>query len=180
MHVPDVAIAAATTATKAAQDARTFAVAANLHERVRVRDAAAPVAAIQEPDVEVSAAMTASVVANIQLHTVQLGGADIEPAAADEDAPNSEPVVLSSLPQDSTALHPHWPPPSNVWTPGAVQCARCCKTCRKVQWLISAKQVVRHFRLYHEGNPQVVEETAWCVKGVNSEGVATIGHRGAS
>jgi hypothetical protein len=39
---------------------------------------------------------------------------------------------------------------------------------------------VRHFRLYHEGIPQVVEETAWCVKGFNAEGVAISGHRGAS
>jgi hypothetical protein len=175
VHVPDVAVAAAATAAKAAQDASAFAVAAATHHRVRVRDAANAAPAIQEEVVHVSAAITASVVANIRLHTVQLGGADIEAAAADEDAP--EPVVLSSLPQDSTALHPYWPLPSNVWTPGAVQCARCCKTCRKGQWVVSAKQLAAHFRLYHEGIPQVVEETAWCVKGFNAEGVALIGHR---
>jgi hypothetical protein len=184
VHVPDVAVAAAATAAKAAQDASAFAVAAASHQRVRVRHAAAAASATQEPDVDVSAATTASVVANIRIHTSQLGGADVEPAAADDDAPETV-VELSSLPQDSTALHPHWPAPSNPWTPGARQCARCCKTCQKGQWQISDKQIGAHFRVSHAGVPQLqrlerswmVEETAWCVKGFDAEGVALTGHR---
>ena len=97
----------------------------------------------------------------------------------------TEPVALSSMPLDSTALHPHWPAPSNPWTPGARQCARCCKTCQKGQWQISDKQIGAHFRVCHVGVPQLqrldrswlVEETAWCVKGFDAEGLAIIGHR---
>ena len=183
VHVPDVAVAAAATAAKAAQDASAFAVAAASHQRMRVRDAAGAAPVIQEEADHVSAAITASVVENIRIHTVHLGGAVVEAAAVDEDAPNR--LVLSSLPQDSTALHEHWPIPSNYWTPGAVQCARCCNSCKKGQWHVSDKQIAAHFRLFHGGVPQlrrvgrdwVVEETAWCVKGFNAAGVALIGHR---
>lgn len=185
VNVPDVAVAAAAMAAKAAQDASAFAVAAASHQRVRVRDAAAAPPAIQdlEAHADVSSATTASVVENIRLHTLQLGGGSIEAAAHDDDAP--KPVAMSSLPLDSTALHPHWPAPSNPWTPGARQCARCCKTCQKGQWQISDKQIGAHFRVCHVGVPQLqrlerfwlVEETAWCVKGFDAEGVAIIGHR---
>ena len=185
VHVPDVAVAAAAMAAKAAQDASAFAVAAASHQRVRVRDDAAAAPASQEADADVSSAITESIVENIRLHTFQLGSGNIEAGVPGDDAPLTEPVALSSLPLDSTALHPHWPVPSNHWTPGARQCARCCKTCQKGQWQISDKQIGAHFRVCHVGVPQLqrldrswlVEETAWCVKGFDAEGLAIIGHR---
>lgn len=181
VHVPDVAIAAAATAAKAAQDASTFAVAATSHQRVRVREVV--VSAVLDADVAISAEATASVVENIRLCTVQLGGADPDQGEAAAEAPQS--VALSSLPPDSIPLHAFWPVPLNAWTPGALQCARCCKTCRKGQWQISDKQIAAHFRLFHDGIPQLsraarawaVEETAWCVKGFDAQGIALIGHR---
>jgi hypothetical protein len=65
VNVPDVAIAAAATAAKAAQDASTFAVAVTSHQRVRVREVV--VSAVLDADVAISAEATASVVENIRL-----------------------------------------------------------------------------------------------------------------
>jgi hypothetical protein len=66
---------------------------------------------------------------------------------------------------------------------GATQCARCCKSCRKAQWQATDKLIQAHFRAQHDCVPQLkpglackwlVEETAWCVKGVDADGVAVI------
>ncbi len=87
VSVPDVAIAAAACATKAAPDARTFAVAAAAYRPIRDCDAAAGVQAIQVPDVEVIATVTASVVETIFIYTAQIGGTHSEAAAAVEEVP---------------------------------------------------------------------------------------------
>ena len=180
VHVPDVAVVAAATAAKAAQDASAFAVAVATHQRVRLHDAAAAAPAIQEEVADVSAAMTGSVVENIRLHTVQLGGAaDVEAVAEDDDA--SEPLPSLSLAPASAYVNPFWPRPTNAWMRGAVQCARVCETCRSKQWQVADKQIYNHFREYHGGvhqldrgalNGWVVLKTAWCIKGIDAAGCA--------
>ena len=187
VHVPDVAVAAAATAVKAAQDATAFAVAAAAHRPVRALDVA--VVASDQANDEGGSVMSRqhvdSIVESISIHTVQLGGAPRD-AVAPAHAPDTSllaPLSLSSLPLDSTQLHAHWPQPTNSWIRGATQCARCCKSCRKAQWQATDKLIQAHFRHHHDCVPQLkpgiactwlIEETAWCVKGLDADGVALV------
>ena len=77
------------------------------------------------------------------------------------------------LPQDC-------PGPSNLWVPGAVQCARCCTVCTVGQWQKDRKSMLLHFRSKRCGGNTVTEpnssihsESRWCVKALDANGHAT-------
>lgn len=176
VSVPDVAIAAAATATKAAQDARIFAVAAAGHHPVRVCDVVAGAGIVAVEDAaDMSAAQTQCIVDSIREHTQQLGGAAVN-VVGNADTTANRPFI----PPPSPLLHAFWPHPTNKWMQGAVQCARVCTSCRSKQWQANDKLIACHFRVHHSNVPQLqhgrygsrwlVTETAWCVKGVDAEG----------
>ena len=181
VSVPDVAIAAAATATQAAEDARTFAVAAAAHRPVRdgnVVDANSCNELPNDSDV-MSTAHVASVIESIRQHSEQIGAAAASGDVHD-DASSSLPLLPFESP--STAMHAFWPVPANQWMLGCVQCARVCNTCKSKQWQADDRQIAKHFWAHHSGVPQLneglfgsrwlVTETAWCVKGLDGDGKA--------
>jgi hypothetical protein len=174
VSVPDVAVAAAASATKAAQDARTFAIAAAAHNPVR---GCQVVAGAGDEDVAVmSAGHVSGVVDSIRLHSEQIG------AAAESGDVDASSRLLIPFDPPTTATHAFWPVPANQWMQGAVQCARVCNVCKSKQWQADDKQIAKHFWAHHSGVPQLnegvggsrwlVAETAWCIKGLDADGKA--------
>jgi hypothetical protein len=183
VRVPDVAIAAAATAAKAAQDARTFAVAASAQHPVRVSDSVAAAGNVVDESASVmSAAHVSNAIESIRLHSVQIGGENV---AVDDNLAVAPivpivPNVVYSIPPPTVLLHAVWPRPQNEWMLGAVQCARVCTSCRTTQWQRGDKQIFNHYLHHHcnvphlkrgpTGRSWMVQETAWCVQGVDAEG----------
>ena len=105
-------------------------------------------------------------------------------AAVSSPAPASDPFVE---PPPGLRLNPLWPAPTNLWMPGAVQCALCCSSCRTGCWQASHRAMLNHYRARHSGvfelalklpnvsGPEnvVVIESCWCIKGIDGGAAAS-------
>jgi hypothetical protein len=89
------------------------------------------------------------------------------------------------------ALNPFWPVPTNLWMPGAVQCALCCSTCRIGIWQSTHRGMLNHYRASHGSVFQlplkvanisgpdnvVVAASCWCIRGIDGDGNASTDKR---
>jgi len=210
--VPDVAVAAAARSAKVAEDSRTFAVAALQAPTQRRQLGAAPTEAapvLNQFSDEAAAAVAIAIadvagVDALQPHVMPAVLAPrAEPHGAGTSARRSAPAASArrSAPAESLpdpfsmlqqppyciALNPYWPVPTNLWMPGAVQCALCCPTCRIGAWQASHRGMLTHYRAVHgsicqlslkEANVSgeqnvVVVESCWCIKGIEGNGNAS-------
>ena len=197
--VPDVAVAAAARAAKVADDTRAFAQAALQAPAQRRAPVAAPIDPLADPLLVFSDQAAAAVamaieqaagppVAHPPLPSLPPSRA-LPPAASLRQRSSSNAAVANPAPAPDPfveppaglPLNPHWPAPTNLWMPGAVQCALCCSSCLTGSWQASHRAMLNHYRARHSGvfelalklpnvsGPEnvVVIETCWCIKGID-------------
>ena len=77
---------------------------------------------------------------------------------------------------------------------GAVQCAKCCTSCRIGVWQKTHRGMLNHWRSNHDGVCQlpkkddnisgpenmIVSESFWCIKGINYDGTAAVDNGGGN
>jgi hypothetical protein len=172
--VPDVALAAAARAAKAAEDTRVFAQAAIEAPPQRMLSAAEqrnPEIPALQPFPEEAAAVVAAAIAQLAVpDVVQPSALPLPPRpAALPPATSSRkrggggvarapPALAPSLfvePPVDLELNPFWPKPNNLWMPGAVQCALCCNSCRTGVWQSSHRGMLNHYRAVHNSEFQL-------------------------
>ena len=197
--VVDVTLAAAARAAKVAEDTRAFAEAALQAPAQRRAPAAAPIDALPMPLPVFSDQAAAAVAMAIE----QVAGPHVArsplpppPPVSARRPPAAPPRRRVSLPAVSNPapapdpfveppaglpLNPLWPAPTNLWMPGAVQCALCCSSCRTGSWQASHRAMLSHYRVHHGSVVQlaltspnvsgpenvVVIESCWCIKGID-------------
>ena len=97
-------------------------------------------------------------------------------------------------PPEVLALNPHWPAPTNLWMPGAVQCALCCSSCRIGSWQSTHRGMLNHYRSVHSSvfqlavrtpnisGPEnvIVTESCWCIRGIDGAVTASTKNKGSS
>ena len=210
--VPDVALAAAARAAKVAEDTRAFAAAALQAPAQRMAPAAAP---IDPPSIPLPV-FSEQAAAAVAMAIEQVAGPPVAhlplpspppavartPAAApsrrsmslapvSSPAPAPDPFVE---PPADLSLNPHWPAPTNLWMPGAVQCALCCSSCRIGSWQSTHRGMLNHYRSVHSSvfqlavrtpnisGPEnvIVTESCWCIRGIDGAVTASTKNKGSS
>ena len=204
--VSDAALAAAARSAKVAEDARSFAIAAASQAPVPCRASMVPPQMASSADAPILFTTEAAAAVALAL-AIQAAGAPSSvppplpspsPAAAlprpARPAPRALIPVASPAPAhdpfvdppQNLELNPHWPAPTNLWMPGAEQCALCCTTCRTGSWQSSHRGMLNHYRAVHNSVCQlplktanvsgadnvVVTESCWCIRGLNADGTA--------
>ena len=213
LEVPHVAAAAAARSAKVAEDARLFAEAAIQAPMARRLSGPVPLEAVvvlnelSDEAAQVVADAIAAVAGSEALQPNALTAPP--PAQAHRPPPAPSPsrlirgtssvvapadlapafaafAAMQPAPAD-VPLHAFWPAPTNLWMPGAVQCARCCTTCRIGAWQSSHRGMLNHYRAIHDSVCQlslkeanisgpdnvVVVKTSWCIRGINGDGSAS-------